>query len=371
MSRQRARRQAIQSNTTTTGAGSGTALFGGPFKRFVPGHTQPATTTGQRRGFPGPDQVLGHPKRDIDGDGIPNNIPAGPEGDLDGNGVPDYIDRQRDSERRNAFELLKAQFRQYGIVDETFFQYIYDLLVQGYDGATISLLLQEHKAYKERFKGNELRRARGLGVLSPGEYIAIEGAYAQILRSAGLPAGFYDDPKSDFADWIGKDVSPQEIKQRADLAVDRVNETDPHVRNALRSYYGVTDSMLAAHFLDQKRALPILQRQAAAAEIGGAAGRVGLSVARERAEGFADLGVEEREAQLAYGQIAGFLPEQQEIARRFSTNYTQADAEDELLGGMASARRKRERVNRKETDLFSGSGALGRSSLKRNTAGSY
>lgn len=342
---------------------------------------QPATPTRQappqRKGLPTPGERAGFPGATPSASPVsrPPGVEAGDPldpNDKDGNGVPDYIDEQRKTDRRNALELLKGQFKQYGLDDPTFVQYIHDLLVQGYDASTISLLLQDHQAYKERFKGNEARRAKGLGVLSPAEYIAVEGAYAQILRASGLPAGFYDDPKSDFADWIGKDVSPAEIKERADLAVTKVNDSNPEARRALAEYYGVTDSMLAAYYLDDKRALPILRKQSQAADIGAAAARAGLSLTdRSRAEGFADLGVDGREAQQAYGQIGGFLGDQQAVAQRFGDTYSQTDAEDELLGGMASARRKRERLNQKETALFEGSGGVGRNTFSRNTSGSY
>lgn len=344
--------------------------------------TAPATTSDPRianpvhRGLPGPSGVIENRENRYN---VPGASPApAPEpydldpNDKDGNGVPDYIDEQRKSDRRNALELLKGQFKQYGIDDPSFVQYIHDLLVQGYDASTISLMIQDHQAYKERFKGNEARRAKGLGVLSPAEYIAVEGAYAQILRASGLPPGFYDDPKSDFADWIGRDVSPAEIKQRADLAIAKVNDSNPEARKALAEYYGITDSMLAAYYLDDKRALPILQKQSTAADIGAAARRQGLRLTdRAAAEQYADLGIDGREARDAYGRIAEILPATSQIARRFGQTYGQEDGEQELLGGMASARRKRERLYQSEVSLFSGQSGVTSKSLARDTGGSY
>src|SRR5690242_14780275 len=65
----------------------------------------------------------------------------------------------------------------------------------GKSGATqdsIALQIQNSDEYKTRFAGNEARVKAGLSVLSPAEYIALEGQYKQVLRSYGMPAGFYD-----------------------------------------------------------------------------------------------------------------------------------------------------------------------------------
>ena len=44
------------------------------------------------------------------------------------------------------------------------------------------------------------------------------------------------------------------------------------------------------------------------------------------------------------------------IGQRFDTDYTGTDAADEFVGGLQSARRKRERLANRETALFGGSG---------------
>lgn len=272
--------------------------------------------------------------------------------------------------RQNAYEFLVRQFAQYGL--EGLGPQIMQWLVQGYDGATISLLIQDTPQYKQRFSGNEARKKAGLAVLSPAEYLAVERSYAQILRSAGLPAGFYDDPKTDFADWIGKDVSPTEIKERVDRAVDLTNNTNPGARQALAAYYGITDGMITAHFLDAKRALPLLQKQATAAEFGGAALRHGMSLTdRTRAEGFVDLGLTGAAAEKGYSEIGGFLAPTQQIAERWHESYSQTEAEDEVFGGLASAKRKRERLYQSERSLFEGRAGVDSSGLKSRSSGSY
>jgi hypothetical protein len=271
--------------------------------------------------------------------------------------------------RRNAYEMLLRQFREYGL--ESLAPKIMEFLVSGYDPNTISLLLQDTEEYKRRFAGNEARRNKGIRVLSPGEYLAAEAAYRQALSSAGYPESFYDS-LDDYADFIARDVSPVELKRRADAAMKFVNDSDPAYIDAFSRYYGASKGDVAAYFLDGGRNEQLLDKRVKAAGIGAAASRQGLSVPSvDRAERFVDQGVTEQQAQQAYGVAAGILPQQAAIASRFGDSYGLADAEDELLGGLASARRKRERLNRSEQALFEGGSGLGRDSLERNTGGSY
>lgn len=190
-----------------------------------------------------------------------------------------------------------------------------------------------------------------------------------MLSYYGLPAGFYDS-QEDFKGWIEKDVDPSEIGERAKLAAKYVANTDPQVRAALLNYYGIGDAELVAYTLDRSRGMEILQKQAAAVQIGAAAGRQGLSVARDRAEYFADLGVS-GQAESAFSQIGEILPEAKRLSNIFAGNdYSQMDAEDEILGGMASAKRKRQKLVDSETSLWSGSSGYSRDQA-RSTAGAY
>lgn len=273
----------------------------------------------------------------------------------------------------DAYQMLLGMLRTWGL--ESLASVVLDLIKQGYNSDTaISYQLQQTDAYKLRFSGNDLRIKAGLAPLSPDQYLATEAAYQQILQQAGLPAGFYDDP-TDYASFIGRNISASELKDRADNAYRFVNTTDESVRTALRDFYGVDDGHLAAYFLDQSRALPLLQKQANAALIGGAALTQGLSVDRDRAELFSDLGVDERTARQGYSTIAELLPDEAAIAHRFGEDYVQGDAEDEMFRGLASAARKRRQLNAQEQSLFSGSGGTGAgtsgSGLSQSTSGQF
>src|SRR5947209_6169756 len=59
---------------------------------------------------------------------------------------------------------------------------------------TLALARSKTQAYKVRFAGNAERVKNGLPELNPAQYIGLEEQYQNVLRSYGLPAGFYDKP---------------------------------------------------------------------------------------------------------------------------------------------------------------------------------
>jgi hypothetical protein len=264
---------------------------------------------------------------------------------------------------RDAYLALTNIFHQYNL--DSLAPTIMDFIQQGYSSDTITYLLQQTPEYKQRFKGNEQRAKAGLPVLSPADYLSAEESYRQILSSGGMPVGFYDSP-DDFAQWIGSDVSPSEVKTRVDLASQYVTGLDPAVKQTLLQYHGLGEGDLTAYFLDQKRSLPLLQRQSAQVEIGAAGLRQGLNLTAQDADYWAGRGVTASQAQQGLAQAAQVLPQTQQLGNIYGGNYTQQDAEQEFLGDLASARRKREQLAQTATEDFAG-GKRSFSSGPRNT----
>ncbi|MGW2513655.1 hypothetical protein ACWC0A_30525 [Streptomyces scopuliridis] len=272
---------------------------------------------------------------------------------------------------RDAFLALQSMFTQMGL--GSLAPKIFEFAKQGYGADTIGLLLQDTKEYKERFKANETRQKTGLPVLSPAEYLAAESAYRQILDSAGMPKGFYDNP-ADFQKWIGGDVSPTEIKSRVDMATEAVNKVDPNYRGALFQMYGINSSELAAYFLDRKIAEPILKKQAAASAIGAAALRRGFGLNALDLESYASLGITGQEAEAAYGQIASGFESMLGIAGRYGSTWSQKEAEQEVFTpgaaksvGAESAFEKGKRLKSQERAAFAG----GRGSSSQGLAAGF
>ncbi|MEU1880320.1 hypothetical protein ABZ470_23690 [Streptosporangium sp. NPDC020072] len=269
--------------------------------------------------------------------------------------------------QRDAYEYLKRLFDGYGL--GSLAPKILDYIQQGYGADTISLMLQDTQEYKARFAGNEKRRAAGLPVLSPAEYLAVERSYRQILESNGMPRGFYDS-QSDFTDWIASDVSPAELQSRVEIAADAVSNSDQNYLSSLRDY-GLGQGDLIAAVLDRQRALPALQKTVKEARIGAEARRNGLALSEQRAGYFADLGVSQDQARGAYQAIGEALPAAENLGRIYGESFGQTDLEDELLGGSGLASAKRKRLVTREAGAFGGSSAVGQKSLAIKSRGEF
>ena len=202
-------------------------------------------------------------------------------------------------------------------------------LVDLNDPNAILFSLREQPAYQRRFAGNAARVKAGLPELDPATYVGLEEAYRELMRSNGLPVGFYDR-KEDFQKLIEGDVSPTELRDRIENGYRRVRDADPEVRRQMRELYGVDDNALTAYFLDPKVAEPILNRQAQAAQIA-ARGKEqgGIQLTFQEAEELASRGITAEEAQARFaerGMLAGLygemggeegLSEQQKLGATF------------------------------------------------------
>lgn len=251
---------------------------------------------------------------------------------------------------RDAYAAISALFKSYGL--ESLAGKVYEYVKNGYSADTVSILLQDTPEYKQRFAGNEARKKAGLPVLSAGEYLATEASYRQIMESAGLPRGFYDQP-SDFSDWIGKNVSPTEIQNRVELATNATILANPSYKKALNQM-GISDSDLTAYFLDQKRSLPYIQKAAATAQIGAAALGQDLTFDQTYAETLATRGITADQANQGYAQIAGEANTMKNLSSIYGTTYGQREAEQAVFEGNAGAINKRKRLASQERASFGG-----------------
>lgn len=252
---------------------------------------------------------------------------------------------------RDAYIALTNLFDGYGL--SSLAPKIYSYIQNGYSADTISLLLQDTPEYQQRFAGNAIRQKAGLPVLSPADYLSTEASYRQVMASAGLPQSFYDQP-SDFASWIGSDVSPTEIQSRVQLASTAVNTTDPYLKQQLAAFYGVDDSQLTAYFLDQTKALPILQKQEQAATLGAEAARRGLLSDQSTMESYVDQGLTQSQASQGFQQIAVELPNLEAMAQRFGVTFGQSDEEQAIFGTNQAGANKRTALAQQESSLFRG-----------------
>ena len=260
---------------------------------------------------------------------------------------------------RDAYMAINALFKTYGL--DSLAGKIYDYVKNGYSADTISILLQDTSEYKTRFSGNEARKSAGLPVLAPAEYLATEASYRQIMQEAGLPPGFYDSP-TDFSGWIGKNVSPSEIKSRVDLATQATILSNPDYRKALNQM-GIDNGQITAYFLDTNRALPYIQKAAATAQIGAEALTQNLMFDVGFAEELATRGVSAEQARSGYAQIASEMDTMRALGMQYGEEWNQRTGEQAAFGLGSEATQKKGRLLSRERGAFSGGAGAARAGL--------
>lgn len=264
--------------------------------------------------------------------------------------------------QRDAYVAISTMFASYGL--GSLADKIFDYVKKGFSADTISILLQDTTEYKTRFAGNEIRKKQGLPVLTPGEYLATEASYKQIMQAAGLPKGFYDQA-SDFNNWIGKNISPSEVQTRVDMATQATVLANPEYRKALNQM-GISNSDLTAYFLDTNRALPYLQKAAATAAVGAEALRSNLKFDKAYAEKLATEGITADQARAGYQQIAMEGQTLGTLGEIYGgADYTQRTGEEAILRGQAAALRRRQSLIQQEQASFSGAAGAARGGLSQ------
>lgn len=277
--------------------------------------------------------------------------------------MTDFTDSQQ-----SAFDILSNMLSQYGLGGLT--STLHDIIMSGItDQNEINLQLQSTDAWKTRFAGNEMLRKAGLPVLSVDQYLSVESSYAQVMKNYGLPVGFYDDP-ADFAKFIGNNVSPNEIQQRAQMYADVARREDPALTDQLRSM-GFGDGDILAYMMDPSRAMPLIQQKYQTSLIGAAARRAGITPDNAFAQHLADLGITEGQATQGYGNIAAELHPVQELGQIYNDSISQHDLETEQFDGNGAVTAKKKRLASQERAAFSGSAGVGQGSLGRSSSGSY
>lgn len=290
---------------------------------------------------------------------------------------PDILGKDTNQDRRDAFALIEELFRSYGL--EELVPVITGYMKSDVGPNEAKVLLKQNPIYKTRFNGNELRLAKGLNVLSESAYLALENDYTETLTSYGLSDYFgstagVEGRKAKIAamsNVIGGDISAVEFKDRIKTAVTRVKDSDAGTKDAFRSLYGVTDTDLVKYFLDPKTGSEQLKQKVTAAEISGASLNAGLGLTSlGSAEELAKLGINKTLAQAGYQNIAEYLPRTTSLGNIYSETgiqYTKTTGEEEQFKGLASAKRKRERLKELETGTFKGSSGTNKVSLAQKT----
>jgi hypothetical protein len=281
------------------------------------------------------------------------------------------------AQRESAWAVIKGTFDRYGLGDLV--DSLKGIIIEGASEAEMLLKLRDTPAYKERFSANDLRIQNGLRALSEADYIDLEDSYANLMRKYGLPAWYTEQGKygkqGALEQFIANDVSPVELEDRIQIAVNRVQNGPKEVLDTLKKFYpGINNGDVLAYILDPKKALPVLQRQVTAAEIGGEATRYGLNAELQTADTLAGLGVNQQQARSGYQAIGGGLERGRQLSGIYNEDpYTQKTAEAEVFGmnDANEAAKKRKRIIGREQATFGGSSGIRGGALEQNRAGTF
>lgn len=292
------------------------------------------------------------------GSGAPKPLDTDPWGRTPDN--PNYgvdLDAKR-TDARASIKALLAKYKLDSLFDTVWGNYTSDM-VDYTDTDALAMSIRETDAYKERFAGNEARRAKGLGDLSPATYIALEDSFKQTMRSNGIPDSFYDKP-SDFAQLIANDVSVGEFNDRIEYARSVVQDAPASVRNEMSRLFSVSEGQLIAYFIDPEKALPILKEQERSARIGAAAlENAGMQLTVDTATDLAKRGFTEAEAQKGFGNISRLGELTQQFAGE--TAISQQDVIASQFGFNTEAEKEIKKRQARRVGEFKGGGSFAKS----------
>lgn len=300
----------------------------------------------------------------------------------------------RAAEERRVNEALAAAktfFQTYGM--EALWNGVEKLVRGGYnDAETISGILSRdpeyQAAYFARFPAvqrirelNKQRQQQGMPIMaepSPATYVGLEEGYRQAL--VGLPTGLWGSSQ-DVADWIVKDVSPNEVASRVTVAKNYINySANSSIKRELRSIYGMTDEEMVSYVLDEDgRTLAAVESQYQTrmrqATVGAAASDAGISITTDIRD---QLSGNDTYAASYGNTVAGF-----QAVKEIADTYSQLGrmsgirtTTDELvsdqfgLQGAADISNKKRKLASQERSRFSGSSALTATSLDAKPIGS-
>ena len=171
------------------------------------------------------------------------------------------VDATEEQDRRNALEIIEDALAEYGLTGLT--DTVNAWLMEGSSVESVLIQIKDTDQFRDRFKGMQIRKDNGWPAISPAEYINLERDYRNLMETAGLPAGFYDNP-DDFASFIGNDISDAEMRQRVSMAATAAANVNPLLKNQLREMYGIgveNDGELTAYFLDPERGVSVIEQR--------------------------------------------------------------------------------------------------------------
>jgi len=289
-----------------------------------------------------------------------------------------YLQAKDDADKRSAYATLEDTFKQYNL--EELVPTIKQFLKDNLSPAEAALELRKTDTYKQRFKGNEGRIAKGLQAYSPQEYLNAEESYYSLLKDI-LP-GLAN--KATFQKLIAGGVSPVETQDRINKVFNKIDNASADVKNELGRYfsqYNVNDpttqrNQLAEAILSGDDPVVKLEQNVQKAQLRAGATAAGYVTSEQRIESIQGLlsqaGVSDtyKTGQQGFQTLSQLEP----ITTKLANIYKEAPVSEEELQkeaflGLKSERRKK--LGEKEQAAFSGRAGTAQVSLAQEGKGTF
>lgn len=256
--------------------------------------------------------------------------------------------------QRSARSIINSALDQWGL--SGLGDKLWDQVLNGTPPDQIFRDLRTTPEYQARFPGMKQLVDKGAAI-TESEYIGIERGYRQVMRAAGLPEQMYDSP-DDLGRFIGGEVSPAEFSQRVGTYVEAAYNAPAEVRGELERLYGIGPGHLAAFFMDDTKALPLIQNQFAASQRSAAATRTGFGgLSQTEAERLVATGVTDQQASEGFGQLA----QRKELFSSLNSGEDAISRTDQLGATFDNNAAAQERIRRREARRkadFAGGGSF-------------
>ena len=217
------------------------------------------------------------------------------------------------------FATLAAYLSQLGLgslfsvaADGTPSGWLYDQMINGNDSeAGILQSLEKTPVFQQRYKvifDMRDRQAKGENVVVPSvsDVLKYESEYTQTMSQAGVPAWFYDS-YTDAHDAIRRNLTTNQIADRITSSYAVVKSLPTEVKDMFQQFYGdSTDGALVAAVLDPEKTLAQLDKATRSAAIAGFGAKQNVTVSKQQAESYAELGRSVDQSQQDIAKVASF-----------------------------------------------------------------
>lgn len=272
-------------------------------------------------------------------------------------GTPSFAEYLKaNPDKGDAWAYLESLLTEYGLEDlVTFTQ---DSMRQNLSKNEIVQRMRNEEPYKKRFKVIADRKAQGLPAISEGEVVTYERQATALLRSSGLPKGFWDDPE-DFYKLQMSDISLSELESRVNKGYVAALRAPQDVRDEWKNLYGLSEGDLAAMYLDPSRTEAVLQERQSATMRAAEAARSGFgSLTVQQAEQLARLGISADQSASGFNDLTA----QRELMSSLPGQQDSAIGTDEQLAAAfennGGAQQKIKKVAEQRTAVFKGGGGF-------------